>query len=364
MMKIIAIAVARPLVVVLLLIKIGSLLYFEGGRRLAPLSRSPECSPAQTYSGLPSPSDLHMDPPRNDAAPSAPIDPGLKTKDPFKHNITTLSLLSLREKMDAYYSQRDLNIGGTTNAEARRFLKYLVELKMVPTLPKVPITKTIPADLKKLSKGQEHEDIFIYEHFYNEATMECHQFGSQLFESGALDGIQYSNTLMFERHFQMPTILVEASQVNWDRLVQNGSSQRPLAKLNHAAMCPVGVESICMSDDINSMAMHKVDRNQSSCQDATPCFSFDETLHYSFFSLDIEGFELDFLKLRKPKADIMLIEVIQWARFANELSTLIELVAYLADIGYYLYEEPIGFRNFLFVSHELATDCSGKFGML
>jgi len=58
---------------------------------------------------------------------------------------------------------------------------------------------------------------------------------------------------------------------------------------------------------------------------------------HSLTPLDIEGFELDFLRMRKPKADIIVIEVVQWARAMEDLMTAVELLAYLADIGYYFY---------------------------
>ena len=58
--------------------------------------------------------------------------------------------------------------------------------------------------------------------------------------------------------------------------------------------------------------------------------------------------------MRKPKADIIIIEVVQWVRETEDLMTAVELVAYLADIGYYLYEQTV---DFLFLSQELVNDC-------
>jgi hypothetical protein len=66
------------------------------------------------------------------------------------------------------------------------------------------------------------------------------------------------------------------------------------------------------------------------------------------------------LKFRKITADIILIEVIQWLREMESLLTSIELLAYMAKQGYYLYGSIIGTRNFVFISNSLARDCFSK----
>jgi hypothetical protein len=131
---------------------------------------------------------------------------------------------------------------------------------------------------------------------------------------------------------------------------------RPLSEARKAALCPVGVKSICMKT--GSLAPnHKVDQARNDCPGAIPCFDFDESVRFAILSLDIKGFELDFLKFRKPNADIILVEVIQRARKMNTLSTALDFVAYLADSGYYLYGQTFGFWNFVFVSQALAENC-------
>ncbi|CAJ1952767.1 unnamed protein product [Cylindrotheca closterium] len=274
----------------------------------------------------------------------------------FHHSVTASKVASLQEKMKAYYVKRQHATRRTNNAEARRLLNNLVEVEIVPTLKKVPAVKGLPRSDRKLFKGQEKEDYFIYEHFYNEKTKQCYSFGSNLFESGALDGFRYSNTYFFEQHFNASSILVEAADSNWQQLIIKVPKLRPLAISHRAALCPLGAESVCMQiGDQN--ATSSVNRNAKTCEDPVPCFHFDESLHYSLISLDIEGFELDFLRMRKPKADIIIIEVVQWARDMEDLMTAVELVVYLADIGYYLYEQTVGLRNFLFLSQELVNDC-------
>ena len=104
--------------------------------------------------------------------------------------------------------------------------------------------------------------------------------------------------------------------------------------------------------------MDKIQQHTSSqCQVEVPCLDFSDQTHYAVLTLDIEGNEWDFLKMRRPRADLLMIEVIQWARRMNQLDVLIELTAHMADIGYYLYEETLGFRNFLFISQDLAHNC-------
>lgn len=196
----------------------------------------------------------------------------------------------------------------------------------------------------------------LYKHLFNGKTRSCHSFGEKLFESGAYQGVALSNTYMFEKKFNISTVLVEASDENWAKLVPAVAEHRPLSEIHKAALCPVGVKSVCLKSGAFA-PNHKVDQRRSNCPGAIPCFDFDESVHFAILSLDIEGFELDFLKFRKANADIIIVEVIQWARQMNTLSTALDFVAYLADSGYYLYGETFGYRNFVFISQALAENC-------
>ena len=238
----------------------------------------------------------------------------------------------------------------------------------------VPLLDTLPVMVASTSAsvsedhfvGQELEDRILYERFWNEHTEQCHKFGKDaIFESGAYQGVKWSNTYFFEKHFKRPSILVEASRHNWDALDAAVKEHRPSATVHRAALCPVGDTTVCLDAAHVGTAMHGVQRTGSTkttCQNSVPCFEFDESLHYGLISLDVEGIEWDFLKFRHPVADIIIIEVCQWLRQPHTLLTAVEMTARLAQLGYYLYapeqrDEMVGRRNFVYVSSRLVDDC-------
>ena len=237
---------------------------------------------------------------------------------------------------------------------------------MVALLDTLPITAS-SLDMIQQFVGQELEDRILYERFWNEHTEQCHKFGTDaVFESGAYRGVKWSNTYFFETHFGRPSILVEASRHNWDALDLAVQEHRPNAKVHHAALCPVGDTTVCLDSAPVKSAMHGVQRVDSdaaaACKNTIPCFEFDESLHYGLISLDVEGFEWEFLKFRHPVADIIIIEVCQWLRQGHTLLTVVEMTARLAQLGYYLYapgprEDMVGTRNFVYVSSRLVDDC-------
>ena len=103
---------------------------------------------------------------------------------------------------------------------------------------------------------------------------------------------------------------------NWADLDAAVSKHRPLAEVHHAAMCPIGEDSVCLDphSEILHDAMNAVVTGQVGCENPVPCYSFNTEMHYSLLSLDIEGFEWEFLKFRNIRADMILMEVCQFAR--------------------------------------------------
>lgn len=301
----------------------------------------------------------------------------------LQHHVNTSNVAILQEKMSLYIEEQSV-----PNWGVQTLLKSISDQHMVPILRTIPPYKSLPLLAKMSFNGQEKEDQLIYQRFFNEETLRCHQFGNKLFESGAYEGIKLSNTYFFEKRFNLSTILVEAAEDNWSILVQNVPKQRPHSDYHHAALCPIGVHSICMQvgeyrtmHSVNLTTMRKsIERNSggdtgnatatktdiattttTGCTNSIPCFDFDESIHYAFFSLDIEGFEMEFLRMRRVVADVFLIEFVQWVEAVKDVITAVELIAYMAEQGYYLYEETIGFRNLVFLSKELVNDCFRNF---
>lgn len=314
----------------------------------------------------------------------------------LQHHINATNVAILQEEMSLFLAERvrirEQNEGlddetkdkSMEELEVKILLRSITDQHMVPMLRTIPPFKSLPPTSDESFNGQEKEDQLIYQRFFNEETQKCHQFGNKLFESGAYEGIRLSNTYFFEKRFNLSTILVEAADDNWNILVQNVPKNRSNSAYHHAALCPIGTHSICMQvakstsmHAINVTAMkNDIGRSFGSatnttnattttagaattvgCNNSIPCFDFDESIRYAFVSLDIEGVEMDFLRMRRVKADIFLVEVVQWARAVKDVITAVELIAYLAEQGYYLYEETIGFRNLVFLSQELVNNC-------
>ena len=266
----------------------------------------------------------------------------------------------------SYLRQKKTDYKSAKWGSAKFMLEFLVE--QAPTM--FPLLGTVPVSANETMKqailsspvqymGMEEEDRLIYEHFFNEKTRQCHAFGpAGLFESGAYTGVAKSNTDFFEKYFQIPATLVEADKGNWPQLEKSVAAHRPLSTVYHEALCPVGDTQVCLNANTEHGAKSSVTRD--SCEDAVPCFKYDDSKHYAFMSLDIEGFEWEFVKFRNIKADILLVEVIQWVRQEERTLTAVEFISYMASLGYYLYASPdhmIGVRNFVFLSRDLVHNC-------
>ena len=68
---------------------------------------------------------------------------------------------------------------------------------------------------QSIRKGQSLEDAFIYEKFFFGYT------NGLIMESGALDGVTFSNTFLFDKFANWTAIHVEADPVSYGKLTQN-----------------------------------------------------------------------------------------------------------------------------------------------
>ena len=129
-------------------------------------------------------------------------------------------------------------------------------------------------------------------------------------EMGAWDGIQKSTTLVFERHFHWKGILIESNPVSYEKVLVN----RPSNTDNiYAAICPKG-KNVLIGGKENRAKTHFTEESRESI----PCVPMDELLrerkieHIHFFSLDVEGVELDVLKtinFDQVVIDVFMIEM-------------------------------------------------------
>ena len=156
-------------------------------------------------------------------------------------------------------------------------------------------------------------------------------------EIGAYDGITFSNTLKLETCFDWKGLLIEGDKLSFDRMKTNAKALRPRSTLYHGAVCApprkfinFAHEGKATSGDLDVMARfksssrwHDERRNASTGQwrrerfDAVPCRTMANYLadagvgHVDFFSLDVEGSELEVLltlDFKRVTIDVLMIE--------------------------------------------------------
>lgn len=153
--------------------------------------------------------------------------------------------------------------------------------------------------LQQYSKSQSKEDYTLWHSFFKQLCK-----GSYL-ELGALDGLRYSNSYLFSKALNWTGTLVEASPTNFKKLKAN----RPKDALFHNAICnstgvvhmvdrgPVGGIYEFMPEGFRQRFHSKLDIAGLPKVICKPLSSILEPHRFiDFFSLDVEGGELEVLK--------------------------------------------------------------------
>lgn len=127
---------------------------------------------------------------------------------------------------------------------------------------------------------------------------------------GALDGIGFSNTLMFEQCLGWNGLLIEANPTNFMKLQEN----RPCAITIGEAACKAGDGPLRMT---GMAGVAKIVKGDDKDYVEVPCHPLSQMLEengihrINFFSLDVEGAELDVLETldwEKVKIDVLMVE--------------------------------------------------------
>jgi FkbM family methyltransferase len=151
-------------------------------------------------------------------------------------------------------------------------------------------------------------------------------------EAGANDGVQQSNTKLFEEFYGWTGVLVEPSEVLFSRLCANRSHSR-------CFQCALGSfeenGSYAYGDFNGSLMSSLTGRTDKPAKQKVLLRSLQSILdecgitHIHFFSLDTEGYEFNILKgidFTRTTFDYLLIEIYQ-----NQYD---QIVSFLARQGY------------------------------
>lgn len=137
----------------------------------------------------------------------------------------------------------------------------------------------------------------------------CNKRGGTYVEMGALDGLLFTNTKLFEESMGWTGVLIEANPANVERLIIN----RPGKPQNHIfpmAACAEGIGNLTFTGGrggvggvVQTMSPSHMRRwNFKAPSFSVPCEPLGRMLnkagkkHVDFFSLDVEGAELAVLE--------------------------------------------------------------------
>jgi FkbM family methyltransferase len=191
----------------------------------------------------------------------------------------------------------------------------------------------------EINVGQNLEDAIITERFFRGGPLK--DIKGFFVEMGALDGIVYSNTLVFEHCLGWDGLLIEAQPENAAACIQN----RKCVTVHSGGVCPAGQHTMNMSTVANGVAHTlKTGGIQVPCEPLSQIFKTHSIHRIHFFSLDVEGAELDVLQTIQWDAvqiDVLMVET-DMAFNANQ--TKIRAVRkYLASVG--MIQVPSKFHN-------------------
>lgn len=138
-------------------------------------------------------------------------------------------------------------------------------------------------------KSQFNQDIIMfYKYFYNVTN-------GFFIEIGAYDGITISNTYLFEKNLNWKGILIEGGSNNCKKLAANSKSRN-----NSIIICsPICSSNFTFYSDKGTggrIDKRSDNKNELRCNTLKNITTYYKVKHIDFFSLDVEGSELEVLK--------------------------------------------------------------------
>lgn len=187
-------------------------------------------------------------------------------------------------------------------------------------------------------KSQFYQDIMMYfKYFVNK--------NDGLFvELGALDGISYSNSYFFEKNFNWHGILIEGGPVNCRNLFQN-ANKRSNSKIVCSPICKSEYTNFRDNGPVGMLYKTTSSSRKIKCNTLSNITNFYNVKHIDFFTLDVEGSELEVLQTFDFNVTVSYW-LIEWPHLNN--TTKDEIIDLLKRNGYVLSKEYISEIDVLF----------------
>jgi FkbM family methyltransferase len=171
-----------------------------------------------------------------------------------------------------------------------------------------------------ISHSQNKQDIFVYEEFFKNKTEP-----GFFFEAGAVNGLDISNTLFFEKYLNWSGILIECNPIYYERCVKNRKAIVENVAISSVEQPLLFLNAQYLGGLLRFMPMNQIKEIESWYATKKPeiptiwvegvklqtVFNKHNIDRIDYFSLDIEGAELEALKsidFNKTYIDVMTIE--------------------------------------------------------
>jgi FkbM family methyltransferase len=200
------------------------------------------------------------------------------------------------------------------------------------------------------------EDMIIYNAFFDNA----HFWNSDhvYMEIGAHDGIRETNTRFYDVCLGWKGLLVEPHPANWEKLV----NLRPSA--HHLGMAPSCLENstegfVLFPKEAYTSAQANIDGNSLEVHCGPLSFYLNalEMKHIDFWSLDVEGSELDVLRtvdFARVQIDVIIVESDNRMRHQPGYKQKVENVRlFLKENGYLMLKTVYVPRSDVFLSKQV-----------
>ena len=168
-----------------------------------------------------------------------------------------------------------------------------------------------PEGEPSIALGQNLEDVAVLERFFRRGPVPA--TGGVFVEMGAFNGVTFSNTLALEHCLGWTGLLIEANPENYEQCRRN----RPCVPVHHGGACMPPKRHILIEKHRGGSSQVRNSSVDPALVVPVPCRPMSEILRkhgltrINFFSLDVEGSELEVLKTvdwGSVAIDVLIVE--------------------------------------------------------